>query len=76
MSSGRDKLVKVWDFADRREEFSLSSHTAYIFGRTISPDNSRIKSCAGDNSIRVWSFEGRALKFTLSGHRDYIPQSA
>lgn len=62
VSSGWDKLVKVWGLADCKLKCTLAGHTGYINTVTISPDSSLCASGGKDGTAMLWDLnEGKHL---------------
>ncbi len=65
-------LVKVWDFADGRERFSLSGHTDLVWDVVFSPDGSRLASASKDATVRVWDLASGRCLLKLTGHTQWV----
>ena len=51
---GNDKLVRLWNVADRRETYIYHGHSGYVVSVAWSPDGSRIASAGVDRTLQVW----------------------
>jgi len=54
VSSGWDKLVKVWNLANCKLRTNLVGHTGYINTVCVSPDGSLCASGGKDGTARLW----------------------
>lgn len=62
VSSGWDKLVKVWNLNNCRLLTNLTGHTGYINTVTVSPDGSLCASGGKDGTAMLWDLnEGKHL---------------
>ena len=68
ISGSADKTIKVLNFEERREEFTLIGHTSSVTSVAISQDGKYVISGSRDKTIKVWNFEERREEFTLTGH--------
>jgi len=67
VSSGYDKLVKVWGLNNCKLKTNLVGHNAYVNTVTVSPDGSLCASGGRDGTIRLWDLnEGKHL-YSLDG---------
>jgi guanine nucleotide-binding protein subunit beta-2-like 1 protein len=68
VSSGWDKIVKVWSLTNCRLKTNLHGHTAYVNTVTVSPDGSLCASGGKDRTALLWDLnEGRALSSLEAG---------
>lgn len=62
VSSGWDKLVKVWSLSNCKLRSNLVGHTEYLNTVTVSPDGSLCASGGKDKSAMLWDLiEGKRL---------------
>jgi guanine nucleotide-binding protein subunit beta-2-like 1 protein len=62
VSSGWDKLVKVWALSNCKLKTNLSGHTGYLNCITVSPDGSLCASGGKDGIAMLWDLtEGKRL---------------
>lgn len=62
VSSGWDKLVKVWTLGNCRLRSDLTGHTGYLNTVTVSPDGSLCASGGKDGTAMLWDLtEGKRL---------------
>jgi len=62
VSSGWDKLVKVWSLANCKLKTNLVGHTGYLNTVTVSPDGSLCASGGKDGTAILWDLtEGKRL---------------
>ena len=63
-----DWTIQVWNFEEKRKEFTLRGHTNSVKSVAISPDGKHLISGSGDKTVKVWNLEEKKEKFTLYGH--------
>jgi WD40 repeat protein/serine/threonine protein kinase len=56
-AGSRDKTIRVWDVAERREIQVLKGHTNRPRDVAFDPTSQRLASAGADRSIRVWDVE-------------------
>mmetsp|Transcript_20148 Transcript_20148/g.22413 ORF Transcript_20148/g.22413 Transcript_20148/m.22413 type:complete len:324 (-) Transcript_20148:57-1028(-) len=62
VSSGWDKVVKVWNLTNCKLRTNLTGHTGYINTVTVSPDGSLCASGGKDGTAMLWDLnEGKHL---------------
>ncbi len=54
-SSGRDRLIRIWDLDCGKVMTSLKGHKSYVWSLAYSPDGETLVSGGGDTSVRLWS---------------------
>jgi len=68
VSSGWDKMVKVWNLHNCRLRTNLIGHTGYVNTVTVSPDGSLCASGGKDNTAMLWDLnEGKHLSSLDAG---------
>ena len=75
-SAGRDRTVRVWRAAGRREVATLHGHTGAVVGLAFAPGGRRLASLSressmvseGDGTARIWDVDPRATMPMLGGH--------
>jgi guanine nucleotide-binding protein subunit beta-2-like 1 protein len=68
VSSGWDKIVKVWNLNHCKLRTNLIGHTGYVNTVTVSPDGSLCASGGKDGTAMLWDLnEGRHLSSLDSG---------
>lgn len=68
VSSGWDKLVKVWNLHNCRLRTNLRGHTGYVNTVTVSPDGSLCASGGKDGTAMLWDLnEGKHLSSLEGG---------
>ena len=71
-SGGKDKIIKLWDVATRRELRTLSGHRGWIRTIAFSPDGRWLASGSDDKTVRLWDVAtGRELR-VLTGHTHHV----
>jgi WD40 repeat protein len=69
VSWSRDKTVKLWDVASRKQLATLSGHTDAIRAVAFSPDASILATVGDkDRTIKVWDVASGEEQVTLQGH--------
>lgn len=71
VSGSGDHNLKVWNFEEKREEFTLRGHTGAVSSVSFSRDGKYIVSGSWDN-IKVWSVLEKQEEFTLIGHENKV----
>jgi len=72
VSSGWDRLVKVWNLTNCKLKTNHYGHTGYVNTVTVSPDGSLCASGGKDSQAMLWDLnEGKHL-YTLDGSGDTI----
>jgi guanine nucleotide-binding protein subunit beta-2-like 1 protein len=72
VSSGWDRLVKVWNLTNCKLKTNHYGHTGYVNTVTVSPDGSLCASGGKDSQAMLWDLnEGKHL-YTLDGGGDTI----
>jgi serine/threonine protein kinase/Tol biopolymer transport system component len=67
-SAGSDKLVKLWDVKERREQLHLSGHGGSVYTVAFSPDGKHLASGSWDRTVRVWDTAEGTCTAVLNGH--------
>jgi WD40 repeat protein len=65
--SAVEKVVKVWNYPELSEAFTLSGHQNDVTDAVVSHDNKSIISCSKDKTIKIWSIETQELVESLDG---------
>ncbi|ETO31669.1 WD-40 repeat protein [Reticulomyxa filosa] len=72
VSSSKDKIVRIWDIASRKQIQSCEGHTNYVYGVAFSPDGYTIVSCSWDETIRLWDVESGMELMKLGGCLGFV----
>lgn len=71
VSSGEDKMVRIWDLSTYANVFHLAGHASIVYGlKQISLDI--IASSSYDFTIKLWNSTSGSLIKTLTGHNGGI----
>ncbi|OMJ75519.1 hypothetical protein SteCoe_25335 [Stentor coeruleus] len=65
LSTGYDKLIKVWNVKDKKLEFSLKGHTNTILIVKTTRDGKILVSGSEDKTVRIWDFVTRKAIFNI-----------
>jgi WD40 repeat protein len=78
LASGGDErsLVKVWDWAERKEIATLQGHRSWIEALAFSKDGRTLVVAgahgAQSKQLHLWDLERRQMRTILDGHRDGV----
>eukprot|EP00727_Mastigamoeba_balamuthi_P007207 m51a1_g3106 putative telomerase protein component 1-like (1777) ;mRNA; r:128486-138813 len=53
-TASRDKTLKLWDVADRKEVMELVGHTSNVYSCAFSPSGERLASGSRDSHVKLW----------------------
>jgi WD40 repeat protein len=67
-SAGEDRVVKIWDLAERRVQQTFAAHTGAVWGLAFSPDGTLLATGGVDGTIVLWDLRSGAAVRTLHGH--------
>lgn len=59
-SGGFDQVIRLWDFANRKEIRALRGHRAVVSSLAFSPDSRKLVSGSFDGTVRLWDVEAPA----------------
>jgi WD40 repeat protein len=65
LSTGKDKLVKIWDLGTGQLVRNLEGHTGDVAMADFSPDGKLVVSASADQSARVWEVATGKCKLVL-----------
>jgi WD40 repeat protein len=68
LSSGVDRIVRIWDAQSGAALGVLEGHGGWIDGCAFSPDGTRIVTASDDGTVRLWDAEGDFEERPLVGH--------
>merc|ERR1712012_1267555 len=76
VSSGWDKLVKVWNLSNCKLKRDYRGHTGYLNTVTVSPDGSLCASGGRDGQAKLWDLGSGETKplHTLDGGEELKPE--
>lgn len=69
VSSGSDKIVKIWDIETQTEIASLSGHKMAVNSLAFSEDGKILASSGSDKIIKIWDIEKQEEIASLAGHK-------
>ncbi|KAJ1718011.1 Lissencephaly-1, partial [Coemansia biformis] len=72
VSASRDKTVKVWELSTGYCIRTLSGHTAWVRGISVSPDARMICTASNDQSVRLWDPATGECKGDMRGHENVV----
>jgi len=68
VSSGWDKLVKVWNLADCKIRYNLVGHVGVVYTTTVSPDGSLCASGGKDGTAMLWDVNDGKHLYSLDAN--------
>ena len=71
-SGSNDNSIKIWNLNDKREKFTLTGHTSYIYAVAITQDGQFIVSGSDDSTIKIWSIVKKTEVCTLIRHTSFV----
>jgi len=72
LSVGRDRCIRFWDVATKKEEFVIDRKEFYEICVAISYDDKIFVTGSQNFSITLWNFSQKYIIGVLEGHRDKI----
>merc|ERR1739838_784818 len=73
VSSGWDKLVKVWNLSNCKLKRDYHGHSGYLNTVTVSPDGSLCASGGRDGTAKLWDLGSEEVKPEVMGHKEGSP---
>ncbi len=70
-SASKDKTVRIWDVAGKREFRVHEGHKGAVTCVAFSSDGQRLLSGGDDNTVRLWDVQKQVLH-TFEGHSDEV----
>ncbi|ALG08195.1 WD40 repeat domain-containing protein [Kibdelosporangium phytohabitans] len=67
-AGSRDRTVRLWNVATRKEFAVLTGHTGQVFAVAFSPDGRILATTGNDASVRLWDVASRKEIVALTGH--------
>ena len=68
LSGSDDKLIVVWNLAEKKKEFSLEGHRNYVYSIRFTPDYKYLISASRDETLKLWDFSAKTDVYTFIGH--------
>jgi WD40 repeat protein/tRNA A-37 threonylcarbamoyl transferase component Bud32 len=68
LSTGQDRLAKIWGVADRELRLSLAGHHGQVISGAYSPDGALIATTGYDGSVFTWEAASGKLLYAYPGH--------
>eukprot|EP01069_Polyplicarium_translucidae_P001353 Polyplicarium_translucidae@DN1634_c0_g1_i1.p1 len=68
VSSGNDRLIKIWDLASGTLKLSLTGHINTVRGLAVSDRHPYLFSCGEDNAVKCWDLEYNKAIRSYHGH--------
>ncbi|KAJ3122455.1 hypothetical protein HK098_002828, partial [Nowakowskiella sp. JEL0407] len=72
VSGGDDYKIKVWNWKQRRCNFTLNGHLDYVRTVFFHHESPWIISASDDQTIRIWNWQNRNCISILTGHNHYV----
>ena len=71
-SASRDRSIKLWSLASKRQILALEGHQDGVLSLDLSKDDKCLVSGGEDDSIIVWSLQTKQQTQTLEGHTNGV----
>lgn len=72
-TSGKDKLIRIWDMTNGKELVSIEGHTNSVSSIAWSPDGQKLASGSDDKTIRFWDARtGAPISTPWQGHTNFV----
>jgi WD40 repeat protein len=68
VTGGADRLVKIWDFATRKELAKLEGHAGPVMAVALSADGARLASAGADKEVKIWNTKTGEQTAALTTH--------
>lgn len=72
LSTGPDKMVRLWNLAKGESEGVLTGHTAPVNDVCYLPDGRRALSASEDGTLRLWDLASATCLRTFEGHASWV----
>ena len=72
VSSGMDRVVRLWSAADWQLLRTLEGHTQSVNSIALSPDGTTLATGSTDASVRLWSFPELRPLHTLADRKKTV----
>ena len=70
--SGSDSIMKVWDFENKIETFTLECHKDYIRGLTCTEDGKFVITGGDDGLAKLWRFDKKSPDKIYHSHESIV----
>jgi serine/threonine protein kinase len=63
VTSGQDRLIKIWDVLQKREISTIKGHTGEVYGVSFGNADTQVLSSSADGTVRIWNVtDGKQTK--------------
>jgi mono/diheme cytochrome c family protein len=71
-AGGCDRLVRVWDLASGKLEYSIENHADWILGLGFTPDGKGLATASRDKNAKVWDLANKESVLTFPDHQNIV----
>jgi WD40 repeat protein len=72
LTTGRDRVARIWSAVDGRLLGELVGHTGDVTGAEFSPNGRRIATASFDGTVRIWDADSLQSLLVLRGHTGQV----